>query len=522
MRYERAGSIGKSALVIAAVTIISKISGFVREMVIAQKFGATGATDAFLVVFNIPYLLYGVFNTALVAAVIPVYLGYLCNERKSEAARLLSAVLTIVTICLGVGVYFALLKADTIIGAFAPGFNQETARLASNLALVMFPSIVFFALGSFFSGVLNSHNVFGAPSLVPVVLNAVIIVSAYTLALDYGIYGLALGVLLGATAAVLILLGSLVKAKVRFSLPCYSDPSVWKVFGLMLPILFSGSAAQLNTLIIFFFGSGLPEGSVSAINYAKKLTLLPEGIFVMAIGTAVFPSLSKAAVVRQLGRYAEQLNKGIQTVIFITAPAAVGLIALRYPIIELLYKRGAFDDRAAEMTSGALLFLSLGLVGQCLVPILSRGYYALQDTATPVKVTVLTVAVNIVLCLALAGTSGHLGLALANAVACLANAFLLGLLLIRRVPGLNRGLPVLILKVALASTVMGLFVTGLDSVLCPYGVNRFMLAARVGTDILTGIVVYIVAGFILRVEALLSLLKYAQGAIKKKAAGHLA
>ncbi|MCR4441366.1 MAG: murein biosynthesis integral membrane protein MurJ [Peptococcaceae bacterium] len=521
MNYERAGNVGKAAFMIAAVTVISKILGFVREVVIAQKFGATGVTDAFLVVFNIPYLLYGVFNTALVVVVVPIYLEYLFTGRKREATRLLSAVLLIATTGLVILVYFALLYADIIIGVFAPGFNQETARLASNLTLIIFPSIIFFALSSFFMGILNSHNVFGPPSLVPVVLNVFIIVSAYTIALDYGIYGLALGVLLGASAAALMLLLSLKKAKFKFSLPGFSDPSLWKVFGLMLPVFFSGGAAQLNTLIIFFFGSILPEGSISAINYAKKLTLLPEGIFVMAIGTALFPSLSRAAVVKQLRRFAEKLNKGIKTVIFITAPAAVGLMVLRYPIVELLYKRGAFGDKAVEMTSGALLFLSLGLVGQCLVPVLSRGYYALQDTMTPVKVTVLAVGVNIALSAIFVGMGKHLGLALANAAACIVNALFLGIFLTRRVKGLNRGLTGLIIKVIFASMAMGLCVKRLDSALYLYDVNKFILAIRLGIDVLAGITVYFIAGFLLKIDVLYYLLGYVQELFKKKAASNL-
>ncbi|MDO7786870.1 murein biosynthesis integral membrane protein MurJ [Desulforamulus aquiferis] len=515
MNKQGTGTVVKATLVIAIITIFAKVLGFAREAVIAREYGATSIADAFLVVFNIPYMFNGILNAALVVVVVPILMQYQINNKTEEARRLFSTVFILFLSILAFVIIIGIWKSNDIINLFAPGFDLETSELASNLALIMFPSILFFALANFFAGLLNTHNIFAPSALAPVVLNTVIIGTAFTVAKTFGVYGLAWGVLLGTIVMALIQVPFLKYTDFRFrAVIDIKDEGVRKVFGLMLPIFIGSGVAQINILIYYYLGSGLAEGTISALNYATKLILLPQGIFVMAVATAIFPSLSRSVANIDREQFSNILVKGSKMVFLLSVPAVVGLIVLREPIVAVLFKRGAFDERALLLTSGVLLFLSIGLIGQCLSPVMTRGFYALQETLTPVKVSILTVAINIVISLLLVKRMEHLGLALANSVAMTVNVILLGFLLRKHITRImGRGLISFSCKVVISSVVMGMAVYSVDNFLANI---LSSLSLRLLIDITLGGLVYFIMAFILKTDELYYVLDLVKGVINKR------
>ncbi|RYD05682.1 hypothetical protein N752_07235 [Desulforamulus aquiferis] len=433
--------------------------------------------------------------------IVPVFTQCIVNGKTEEARRVFSTLFSIFLIFLTSIIVIGLWNSNFVISLFAPGFDQQTAQLASNLALIMFPSILFFALASFFAGLLNTHNIFAPSAAAPVILNTVIIGSSYTIGKSFGVYGLAIGVLLGTLIMAFFQAPFLRKTDFNFrAVLDLKDEGVRRVFGLMFPILIGSGVGQINILIYYHLGSELVEGTISALNYATKLILLPQGIFVMAVATAIFPSLSRSVVDLKYEQFSNTLIKGLKMILLLSAPCVVGLIVLREPIVSVLFKRGAFDERALALTSGVLLFLSLGLIGQCLSPVLTRGFYALQDTLSPVKVTFITVTVNIALSLLLIKRMEHLGLALANSVAMTINAVLLGFLLRKRVTSnINNGLVVFSCKVVLSSVVMGVLLSIFDKFLVSICLS---IVIRLLIDIAIGGTIFFVIGLILRTEEL--------------------
>lgn len=510
-------SIASATLTIVLISILSKIFGFIREAVIAQQYGATSVTDAFLVVFNIPYMANGILNAALVVVVVPVFLEYIVQGKAEKARRLFSTVFLLSMIVLSAIVIVCIWKSKVIINILAPGFSIETTRLASDLAFIMFPAVIFFALTNFFAGILNASNIFAPPASAPLILNLVIIALVLILGSIYGVYAAAIGVFLGTGISALIQLPFLRKTEFKFRAVCdYKDPGVRRVFGLMFPILVGSAVGQLNTFVYYFFGSGLVEGTISALNYATKLILLPQGIFVMAISTAIFPSLSKSAAVREMNAFSQTLVRGMKLVVLMAVPAVVGLMVLRVPIVALLFKRGAFGEEALILTSGALLFLSFGLLGQCLTPILTRGFFALQDTVTPVKITVITVAVNIVLSIFLVKFMGHLGLALANSIVSTIGAILLAVILMKYVPELfNVSLFIFFGKVLIASTLMGISVYLVEQLFVTTLLGNWRLLYRVALEIGLGSIIYFAVGFILKTDEIIYLSHLGKSYINK-------
>lgn len=514
---QKKGTVATATLTIALITGLSKIFGFVREAVIAQHFGATNVSDAFLVVFNIPYMANGIFNAALVVVVVPIFLEYTVQGKVEKARRLFSSVFLLSILVLTLIVIACIWKSKAIISLLAPGFSIETAQLATNLTYIMFPAVIFFALTNFLAGLLNASNIFAPSASAPLILNFIIITSVFTLGRFLGIYSAAIGVLLGTGISAFIQIPFLKSTEFKFLAVCdYKDIGVLRIFGLMLPILLGSAVRQLNTMIYYFFGSGLAEGTISALNYATKLILLPQGIFVMAVSTAIFPSLSKSAVVQEMKAFSGTLVRGMKIVILMAVPAVVGLMVLREPIVALLFKRGAFGQDALILTSGALLFLSFGLLGQCLTPVLTRGFFAFQDTVTPVKITIITVAVNIILSIILVRFMGHLGLAFANSIVSTMGAILLAVILTKSVPTIfNLEFFIFTCKVLIASILMGVSVYYIDKLLASHMLVSWGLLYRVALDVGLGSLIYFMAGFILKTDEVINLINLGKSYAKR-------
>lgn len=498
-------TIFQATLLIFFFNLLSRLLGLVREQVIAYQFGVSAVTDAYLVAFTLPNVLFTILTGALATVVVPVFNEYAVKGRRDEAWQLFSSVFNLVlAVLLGVTVIGGGL-APFLVKLLAPKLAPGVLALAADLARIMFPVLVFSGLATLFTGLLNANNIFGITAFSGSVNNLVIIAAAMTLGEIMGIHGLAWGTTAGMAAAALVQLPALRWAGFRYRPTAFDwrHPGVRKVFYLVLPVAIAISINQIYIIIDRFLASGLPEGSIAALNFSNKLIQLPVNLFVLALGTAVFPSLTRWVAEGRQRETLDAVRRALRLVFLVAVPSAVGLIVLRYPIVRLLFERGAFDERATGMTATAVLFYSVGLAAFAANVILTRGFYAFQDTRTPVRLTLVAVLANLILSLILMRPLLHGGLALANSCAGIINTFLLGRYLVRKLPGLwDASWFRFIFDLAAASAAMALAAGTVNEVLEPRlaALGTPGLALQVGCAILAGAAAYLVACCILRVE----------------------
>lgn len=497
------GAVARAAIVLVLFNIASKLTALVREMVIARQFGTSAVMDAYLVAFTFPSVLFYLFTGALATVVVPIYSEYAAAGREREAWGLFGTFFNVLLLLLVMATALGLLFAPWLVKILAPKFSGDTLSLAISLTRWMFPFLVFSGLSSLFSGLLNARNIFAITALNGPLSNLAVIIAIIVLSSHWGIYGMALGVLAGGVAGAVVQLPAL--RRVGFSLRpgvALTHPDLKRIFKLVLPITLGFSISETYILIDRYLASGLAEGSISALNYANRLIQMPLGLFVTAIGTAVFPALTRKAAEKDLRGLGEGVLRSLRLVILVCLPSAVLLLVLREPLVTLFYKRGAFDDGSAGMTAIALFFYAFGLIGQAGEFILARGFFSLQDTRTPMILSAVAVLVNLGFSLALIGSLQHGGLALANSIAALVNMILLTFFLHRRLGGM--WVPEMwrfILFVMLASVAMGGAIEAMSRwVSLPATSGTIALAGQVGLVAAAGLVVYLFALTVLRIE----------------------
>lgn len=494
----------RAAGVVGTATFLSRILGFVRDVVIAGFFGAGLASDAFFVAFRIPNLLRRLFaEGSLTVAFIPVFSEYLTRHGREEAFKLARSGMRMLSIILAVTAVAGILAAPLIVHIIAPGFTNspEKYQLCVDLTRFMFPYIFFIGLVALCMGILNVLGHFAAPALAPVFLNLAMITSVLLLSprLERPVFGLAVGVLLGGLLQLLLQIPFLLKNGVRFwqKTKIY-HPGLKRIGLLMLPAVFGAAVYQINMVIGTLLASLLPEGSVSYLYYADRLVQFPLGIFAIATATAVLPSLSKQVAEKDFEGLRETFCHAMNFVLFITIPAMAGLVVLREPIVRLLFERGAFDAATVRLTAVALLYYCAGLWAFAAVRIVVSMFYALQDTKTPVKMAVVSIGVNIVMGIVLMGPLKHGGLALATSLASVVNLLLLVWALRRKIGMLGwRLIMVSAGRSLAASLLMGGAVWGMSIWIIPRDHHASLkLLLGVTGAVAAGVAVYAVLSFI--------------------------
>lgn len=424
-----------AALLVMLFFVLSRASGLLREMIIGAQFGTSAELDAYLAAFRVPDLLFQlVAGGALGSAFIPTFSASWSRGKEGDAWLLFGRILNLMTILLlGLAGAAALLAPLLVERLIAPGFSPQQQQLTVALMRWMLLSTVVFGASGLVMGALNAVQHFLLPAAAPVLYNTAIIAGAWLLAPRFGIYGLVIGVVTGSLAHLLIQLPALLRRGVvyRFGFG-WGDRDVREVARLMGPRVLGLLFVQLNFLVNTILASGLAAGSLSALNYAWLLMLLPQGVFAQAIATVAFPTFAAQIATGQRDAMGRSLARILATVLFLTLPAAVALFALRLPLIQLLFQRGNFTLESSHAVAFALQFYALGLVAHSLVEIVVRAFYALHDTLTPVLVGVGAMALNILLSLLWIGWLGYGGLALANSVATGIEMFVLVWLLGRR------------------------------------------------------------------------------------------
>jgi putative peptidoglycan lipid II flippase len=423
--------LGSSSLV-GLMTLLSRVMGLLRDMVIAHSFGAGASADAFFVAFKIPNFLRRLFaEGAFAQAFVPVLSEYRSQGSLMEVKRLVDRVAGSLGLVLSLITAVAILGAPLLAMAFAPGFYlNDTAKylLTVDMLRLTFPYLLLISLTAFSGSILNSYDRFAIPAFTPVLLNLSLIGSVFWLRplLDTPVMALAWGVLIAGVAQLLLQLPFLARAhllpnpKVDFK-----HPGVSKIITLMIPALFGVSVSQINLLLDTVLASMLQTGSVSWLYFSDRLVELPLGIFGIAIATVILPMLSRKHTEKSPEAFAAMLDWAVRMVLLIGIPAALALWLLAGPLLVTLFQYGAMTAGDVTQASYSLRAYSLGLLAFMLIKVLAPGYYSRQDTRTPVKIGIWAMGVNMLLNLALIVPLAHAGLALATSLAAFLNAGLL-------------------------------------------------------------------------------------------------
>jgi putative peptidoglycan lipid II flippase len=390
----------KSASLISALTVVSRVFGYIRDSRIAFLLGASTAADAYTTAYRIPNLLRRLVGEGAVsAAFIPVFSRYVAEQKKEDAWEFANTLLTVITFLLTAVTLTGILLSPLIVRLFASGFGDTPGKLelTATLNRIMFPYMFLIGLSALAMGILNSFHRFGAPAFAPIVLNLTMIVFSFVGSLFGDVTKtLAVGVVFGGALQLGIQIPALLEMgwKIRLKFD-FRHPGVRRVAKLMVPVVFGVGIVQINVLVDTQFASYLEEGSVTAIYYADRVMELVLGGYAVAVSTVILPLLSRQAALRKMDELKTTLNFAIRLILFITFPATVGLILLRSQIIEVLFQHGDFDAASTALTAWALPFFAVGLSAFSMVKIIVPAFYALQDTRTPVKIAFVAMLLNI-------------------------------------------------------------------------------------------------------------------------------
>jgi putative peptidoglycan lipid II flippase len=432
----------KTLATVSGMTLLSRITGLVREFLIARTFGASIYTDAFFVAFRIPNLLRRLFaEGAFSQAFVPILAEYKNQQGEAKTAALINHVATVLFWTLLATTILGIIAAPLIVMLIASGFTKDgpTMHLAVVMTRIMFPYILFMSLVALAGGILNTWREFKIPAFTPVLLNLSFITASLFIAphLAQPVYGLALAVFVGGILQLALQLPALRKIGMlpRIGLNPFTalrDEGVKRVLRQMVPATFAVSVAQISLIINTNIASHLEHGSVSWLSYADRLMELPTGLLGVALGTILLPSLSKANAVGDQQEYSSLLDWGLRLTFLLAMPAAVALMVLSIPLTTTLFHYGQFDQHSVAMTAQALIAYGVGLMGLILVKILAPGFYAKQDIRTPVKIAIGVLIATQIMNYLFVPWIAHAGLALSIGIGATINAGILFFILLKR------------------------------------------------------------------------------------------
>ncbi|MDD5426919.1 MAG: murein biosynthesis integral membrane protein MurJ [candidate division Zixibacteria bacterium] len=500
-------SLFKSAGIVSSATAVSRVLGLVREQVMAFFFGAGMATDAFVTAFRIPNLLRDMFaEGALSSAFIPVFKEKLVKGDKQEAFTLANIVLTAILLVVGAIVLFGIIATPIIIYISAHGFtaNPQKFDLTVSLTRLMFVYLLLVSVSALIMGMLNSFGKFGIPAISPAVFNLGIILANVLLYeyLNVPVYALAIGVLIGGIGQAAIQLPALIKIGYRFK-PDFNfiDDSFKKVIRLFVPMIIGLSAGRVNILVSTLLASFLVEGAITYLNYSFRLMHFPLGVFAVALGTVALPKASEIAAKGDMEGLRDTFYQALNLNMLFILPSAFILADWGYEIVGLIYQWGRFTELDAQNTGLTLLHYSYGLVGFAAVRVTVPVYYALGDSKLPMKISIFSIVLNIILYFPLIKILSFAGLAAATSIAALINFGLLLYFMPRK--GLQISYHKLflnILRIALAAF-LAMYVSKLItfdfSRSAPAVLDRFL---NLAIPVTGGVIIYMVFCLIFRVK----------------------
>ena len=436
-------NVAKAGVIMMLSLLLSRVLGIVRDMIMAWKFGQGAETDAYVLSFQLPDLLFFLIaGGALSSAFIPVFSEFLHTGRERQAWKLFSVVVTVMSIAVTAFVVIAFIFAEPMMRLFAPNAPAEQLPLIAQMSRILLPAQFAFFIGGIMFGTLYSRQVFSVPGLAPNIYNLGIIFGALVLSnfVVPGVMGMSWGALIGASIGNLVIpLFALRKlgADFRPSLDI-KDEAVRKVFRLMLPVILGLSLPGVYAMIMRGFGTAYEAGIVTALDYSNKLMQAPLGVFGQSLAIAVFPALTQFFAQDRMDQYRLQLAATLRTVLYITLPISALMFVLSPQIVQLAFERGKFTHLDTLETADCLRMFSLGIFAWCLHPVLMRGFFSIQSTRTPIILGTVTTALFVGLVLVLRETSlGYRALPLASSIAATVMVVMLMLAIRRQAGGLD-------------------------------------------------------------------------------------
>ncbi len=409
-----------SAMIVGGGFLLSKVLGLVREVVIAHAFGTSGVLDAYYAAFNFPDLLFALIpGGALASVFIPVLSTFLTQGGEEEGWRLASAVVNDVLIVVAVLSALGALLAEPLVAmVIAPGFEPARQALTADLMRIVFISTIVFSVSGVIISILHAHQHFLLPALAPALYNAGIIFGAVALAPVWGVYGLAYGVLVGSVLHLGIQLPGLVRFRARYY-PTLGvrNAGLYELLQLFGPRVITLGVVRISFLILTNLASRLGEGSIAALNYAYLLVQFPQSLIGTAIALAVFPTLARLSARGEMLQLRTLFSRALLVILALAAVSATVCVVLARPIVELVFRRGAFGTASVDAVAFTLQFYALAIVGESALELCARLFYAQHDSKTPLLAALSALALNVVLSFTLMGPLGTGGLALARAAA---------------------------------------------------------------------------------------------------------
>jgi putative peptidoglycan lipid II flippase len=504
----------KAAGIIGLAVMCSRLLGLAREQIFAALFGGGAAMDAFTAAFRIPNLLRDLFaEGALSTAFVTTFSKTIARNGDAAAWRLADKVATLTAVVLGAICIAGMVFSASLVGILAPGFDPGKAELTAQLTRIMFPFILMVSLAALVMGMLNAKNVFAVPAMASSFFNLGSIVGGVTLGFWFdphfgprALVGLAIGTLFGGTLQLLVQLPSALRLGYRYRPDFHwRDAGVSAILALMVPSVIAASTTQFNVLVNSMFASTLGDGAIFWLSIAFRLMQLPLGLFGVALGTVTLPLLSRLVVSGQMEAFRAELARAMRIAFLLTVPATAGLMMLAEPIISVLYEHGRFNAYQTTQAAGALRFYAIGLAGYAALKVLVNAFYALDRRKTPMFVSFLAVALNLLFNWLFTFRLGWGVRGLAFSTGCVAtfNFLFLYALMTRHIGGLQtRRLLAMLVKV-LAATAALVAVCAASShwLLADWATQRFVakLAALAGT-VIAAMAVFAACGAALHIE----------------------
>ena len=423
----------RSGLLVMIITMVSRVLGLVRAGIIAYYFGASAMTDAFFSAFKISNFFRQLLGEgALGSSFIPLYNERVESEGEENSKQFIYSILNLLFVFSTIVTILMIIFSQGIIDGIVSGFPDETKIIASRLLKIMSVYFVFISLSGMVCAILNNFKQFAVPASTSIFFNLAIILASMYFGKTYGIDALAYGVVIGGLFQFLVVLPAFFKIMKGYSFKIdWKDPYLKKIFIMICPMLIGIVARQVNTIVDQMFASYLAEGGVSALENATRLYLLPVGVFGVSISTVIFPALSKAMSKNDLDGATDNIVKGLNILPFLIIPSTAVLTFYAPEVIRLTLSYGKFDEEAVRVTSQALLYYSLGLYFYTAIYLMTRAFYSVKNSKYPVKFSIISIVINIVLNFLLIKSMAYRGLALSTSIASGVNFFLL-LIVFRR------------------------------------------------------------------------------------------
>lgn len=512
--------VAKAAVGLMAATLIAKILGFGRELALSYAYGASGTSDAFLVAMNIPAVIFSAIGTSLGTAFIPLFCDLEVKQGKKASLRFSNNVLNIVVLLCLITSLVGVVFTEPIVKLFAVGFKGETLTQAIYFTRVLILGMAFLGMSYIMMAFLQVKENFIIPGLMSVPYNMLIIISIF-LSVTINPNLLPWGTLLGLSLQFIFQYPFARKKGFKYR-PYINlkDEYLKKMLWLIGPVLIGVAVTQVNSIVDRTIASTLVEGSISALNYATKLNQFVMGMFIVSISSVIYPMLSKLSTENNKKKFKESIVTAINVVTLIIIPISVGAIILAQPIVKLLFQRGEFDARATQMTSIALVFYSIGMLGFGLRDILGKIFYSLQDTKTPMMNGIIAMILNIVLNLVFVKYTnmGLGGLAFATSISSLVTITLLSVSLRKKIGAFGGKKIITVLIKSIISALLMALVTKftynvIDAVLSAGFIqDAIKLAVSVGL----GAIVYAISIIVLRVDEVKLIFKMINKKVKHK------